>query len=123
MEGRMTLCNMSIEAGARAGMVAPDETTFDYLKGRRFAPRTASWETALAWWRTLPTDPDAALIDWWRSTEPSWLPLSPGEPAPAWWPVTDRVPEPLPARPKADAMAARMLEYMGLKPGTRWSTN
>src|SRR5439155_25521114 len=57
MEGRMTLCNMSIEAGARAGMVAPDETTFAYVKGRRFAPR--EWEQASAHWRSLASDPGA----------------------------------------------------------------
>ncbi len=56
MEGRMTICNMSIEAGARAGMIAPDETTFAYLKGRRFSPQGAAWEEAVAHWRTLPTD-------------------------------------------------------------------
>ena len=56
MEGRMTLCNMSIEAGARAGMVAPDETTFAYVKGRRFAPQDAEWDKAVAHWRSLPTD-------------------------------------------------------------------
>src|SRR5436305_5312567 len=59
MEGRMTLCNMSIEAGARAGMVAPDETTFEYVKGRRFAPKGDDWDRAVAHWRTLPTDPGA----------------------------------------------------------------
>src|SRR6202140_5024786 len=56
MEGRMTLCNMSIEAGARAGMVAPDETTIAYVKGKRFAPRDAEWEKAVAYWRSLPSD-------------------------------------------------------------------
>ena len=56
MEGRMTLCNMSIEAGARAGMVAPDETTFAYVKGKRFAPRDDEWEKAVEYWRGLPTD-------------------------------------------------------------------
>src|SRR5206468_2927808 len=56
MEGRMTVCNMSIEAGARAGLVAPDETTFAYLEGRPFAPKGASWEAAVAHWRTLPSD-------------------------------------------------------------------
>src|SRR5207244_5799679 len=61
MEGRMTVCNMSIEAGARAGMVAPDEKTFAYLKGRPFAPQGADWEAALAEWRSLPTDPGAAF--------------------------------------------------------------
>src|SRR5271169_4400768 len=60
MEGRMTLCNMSIEAGARAGMVAPDETTIAYVKGKRFAPRDAEWEKAVAYWRSLPTDQGAA---------------------------------------------------------------
>src|SRR6478672_6948202 len=58
MEGRMTLCNMSIEAGARAGMIAPDETTFTYIKNRRFAPHNGDWEKTLAHWRTLPSDPD-----------------------------------------------------------------
>src|SRR6202790_3459863 len=61
MEGRMTLCNMSIEAGARAGMVAPDETTFEYVRGRRFAPRDAEWEKAVEYWRSLPTDEGAAF--------------------------------------------------------------
>src|SRR5437879_3088538 len=59
MEGRMTLCNMSIEAGARAGMVAPDETTFAYVKGRRFAPRGADWDAAVSRWRMLASDPGA----------------------------------------------------------------
>ena len=62
MEGRMTVCNMSIEAGARAGLIAPDDTTFEYLEGRRFAPRGSLWEAALDDWRTLPTD-DGAVFD------------------------------------------------------------
>ncbi len=61
MEGRMTLCNMSIEAGARAGMIAPDETTFEYLRGRPHAPVGAAWDEAVAYWRTLPTDADATF--------------------------------------------------------------
>src|SRR5712675_1600130 len=61
MEGRMTLCNMSIEAGARAGMVAPDETTIAYVKGKRFAPRDADWEKAASYWRSLPTDEGASF--------------------------------------------------------------
>jgi 3-isopropylmalate/(R)-2-methylmalate dehydratase large subunit len=61
MEGRMTVCNMSIEAGARAGLIAPDETTFAYVKGRPFAPTGAEWDEALAYWRTLSTDPDASF--------------------------------------------------------------
>ena len=59
MEGRMTLCNMSIEAGARAGMIAPDETTFRYLEGRRYSPQGSAWDQAVAEWRKLPSDPDA----------------------------------------------------------------
>src|SRR6516225_351178 len=59
MEGRMTVCNMAIESGARAGLVAPDETTFAYVKGRQYAPKGAAWEQALAYWKTLPSDPDA----------------------------------------------------------------
>jgi len=60
MEGRMTVCNMSIEAGARAGLIAPDETTFAYIKGRPMAPKAGQWEQAVAHWKTLPTDPGAA---------------------------------------------------------------
>src|SRR5262249_43809837 len=59
MEGRMTLCNLTIEAGARAGLVAPDETTFAYVKGRPYAPKGAQWEHAVAYWRTLPSDSGA----------------------------------------------------------------
>ena len=62
MEGRLTLCNMSIEAGGRAGMVAPDDTTFDYLKGRPFAPKGENWDKAMAYWKTVPTD-DGATFD------------------------------------------------------------
>ncbi|HEX9029056.1 MAG TPA: 3-isopropylmalate dehydratase large subunit [Anaerolineales bacterium] len=61
MEERMTLCNMSIEAGARAGMVAPDDTTYEYLSGRRYAPQGSAWEAAVAGWRKLPSDPDASF--------------------------------------------------------------
>src|SRR5207247_7151648 len=61
MDGRMTVCNMSIEAGARAGMIAPDDTTFAFLEGRPFAPKGALWERALDEWRSLPTDPGAAF--------------------------------------------------------------
>ncbi len=59
MEARMTICNMSIEMGARCGMIAPDETTFDYMKGRKFAPQGAEWDKTLAYWKTLYTDEDA----------------------------------------------------------------
>ena len=63
--GRMTVCNMSIEAGARAGLIAPDETTFAYIKGRPFAPKGEAFERAVAYWRTLPTDPGRALRHAW----------------------------------------------------------
>ena len=59
MAGRMTVCNMSIEAGARAGLIAPDQTTFDYMRGREFAPKGEAFEQAVAYWKTLPTDPGA----------------------------------------------------------------
>ena len=61
MEGRLTLCNMSIEAGGRAGLVAPDDTTYAYLAGREFSPKGAEWDRALARWRALPTDDGAAF--------------------------------------------------------------
>jgi len=125
MEGRMTLCNMSIEAGARAGMIAPDETTFAYLEGKRFAPRNAAdspaWDTALAYWRTLTTDADA---EYDRTVEidagalapyVSWG-TSPGHVVP----VTGSVPGPSETGTESDRRAAeRMLDYMGLVPGTR----
>ncbi len=121
IEGRLTVCNMSIEAGARAGMVAPDETTFAYLKGRPFAPQGAHWEQAAAFWRSLPSDPDAAF-----DTEVS---LDAAEIVPmATWgtspehgaPVTDSVPDPASAPTAARREAvARALNYMGLSPGMR----
>ena len=75
MEGRMTVCNMSIEAGARAGMVAPDDTTFSYIEGRKFAPKGKGMGTALESWRSLVSDRDAAnLTSRSTSTQPSWRP-------------------------------------------------
>src|SRR6266566_4364002 len=118
MEGRMTLCNMSIEAGARAGMVAPDERTIAYLKGRRFAPAGRDWDIAVARWRALPTDTGA--------TYDSVIEIDASELAPfvTWGtnpgmvvPITSRVPE-LPKAEAERASAQRMLEYMGLEPGT-----
>lgn len=118
MEGRMTLCNMSIEAGARAGMIAPDETTFSYLKGRRFSPPAKPWNEAVARWRALPSD-DGAKYD-------TVVEISARELAPfvTWGtnpgmvvPITSRVPD-LPANGSERAAAERMLEYMGLEPGT-----
>lgn len=121
LEGRMTLCNMSIEAGARAGMIAPDETTFDYLKGRRFAPAGAQWDQALAHWQTLKTDPGARFdrevhLDA-REMEPyvTWG-TNPGMVAP----VSGTVPDPKQTDSDADRDAAeRALEYMDLTPRTR----
>src|SRR6202022_4563090 len=121
VEGRMTLCNMSIEAGARAGMVAPDETTFSYIKSRRFAPRNGEWEKALARWRDLPSDLGAhydkvvaidasklaPFVTW--GTNPSMVVA-----------VSGRVPELSEFDTEAERRAVeRMLEYMGLQPGTR----
>jgi 3-isopropylmalate/(R)-2-methylmalate dehydratase large subunit len=113
MEGRMTVCNMSIEAGARAGLIAPDEITFDYLRGRVHAPHGADWDAAVEDWRSFVTDDDAtfdrvvhvdatALSPWvtWGT--------NPGQGAP----LSGRVPEP------ADAADERALAYMDLAPGT-----
>ena len=75
MEGRMTLCNMAIEVGAKVGMIAPDETTFEYLKGRPYAPKGEAWDEAVAYWKTLASDPDAGRPD------ASWRPANPA-PAP-----------------------------------------
>src|SRR5437868_3474835 len=121
MEGRMTLCNMSIEAGARAGMVAPDETTFGYIRGRRFAPKGEDWEKAVAAWRALPSDPAAQYDRVIRVDASGLAPFvtwgtNPGMVAP----VTDCVPELNAFQSEADRRAAeRMFEYMALEPGTR----
>ncbi|MFO7245902.1 MAG: 3-isopropylmalate dehydratase large subunit [Thermaerobacter sp.] len=120
MEERLTLCNMSIEMGARAGMVAPDDVTFAYLEGRPRAPRGRDWERALDWWQSLPSDPGAAYD---RSVE---VDVSDLAPMVTWGtnpgqvvPVTGRVPDPDDmADPKERAAARRALEYMGLEPGT-----
>ncbi len=120
MEARMTMCNMSIEAGARAGMVAPDETTFAYLKGRPHAPADADWDAALAYWRTLRTEPgatfdrevvlDAAAL----SPFVTWG-TNPGQGVP----LSGRVPDPAAlADPNQRVAAERALAYMGLAAGT-----
>jgi len=118
IEGRMTLCNMSIEAGARAGMVAPDETTLAYMKGRRFAPQGEDWEAEVARWRALPSD-GGAKYDTVVEIDASGL-----APFVTWGtnpgmvvPITSRVPE-LPVNGADRASVERMLEYMGLEPGT-----
>ena len=120
MEGRMTVCNMSIEAGARAGLIAPDETTFAYLEGRKFAPKGKAWEKALDEWRLLITDDDATFdkevsLDA-SAIEPhvSWG-TNPGQVAP----ISAAVPDPDSFLDPAERNAAeRALQYMGLTPGT-----
>lgn len=120
MEARMTVCNMSIEAGARAGMIAPDETTFAYLRGRPHAPEGADWDEAVAYWRSLRTDDDAVfdaevVLDaadiqpfvTWGTNPGQGLPLS------------GQVPDPADFGDDSERQAAeRALEYMGLTPGT-----
>jgi 3-isopropylmalate/(R)-2-methylmalate dehydratase large subunit len=121
MAGRMTVCNMSIEAGARAGMVAPDETTFAYVKGRPYTPKGEAFERAVAWWRTLPSDGGAhfdkevvlraeeivPMVSWGTSPEDV-------------APITATVPDPAAAPDETRrAQLARMLDYMGLTPGQK----
>jgi 3-isopropylmalate/(R)-2-methylmalate dehydratase large subunit len=119
MEGRMTICNMSIEAGARAGMIAPDEKTFAYLKGRRFSPTGAAWEEAVAHWRSLATDPGATfdrelVINAAEITPTVSWGTSPGMVTG----VDSTVPVADPNASEADRKAFdRALDYMGLKPG------
>ena len=120
VEGRLTVCNMSVEASARAGMIAPDDTTIEYLSGRPFAPKGAKWDSAVKFWRSLPSDPsarfdrevtlDAAaiapMVTWGNSPEDA-------------VPVTGRVPDPA-DNPDLEKRASMVqaLDYMGLKPGT-----
>ncbi len=122
IEGRMTVCNMAIEGGARAGLIAPDEKTFEYVKGRPHAPKGAAWEAAVAWWKTLTSDEgahydkiieiDAAdivpVVTWGTSPEDV-LPITGVVPAPEDF-----------AGGKVDA-ARRALDYMGLTPGQKLS--
>ena len=119
MEGRMTICNMTIEAGSRFGMVAPDETTFSYIEGRPFAPTGEKWDKALGFWRTLPSDPDTAFD--------AEISLDGGDIAPmmTWGnspqdaiQITERLPDP-DKEPDAGRKAAMLAayEYMDLKPG------
>jgi 3-isopropylmalate/(R)-2-methylmalate dehydratase large subunit len=121
MEGRMTMCNMTIEAGARFGLIAPDEVTFAYLKGRPLAPPPSLWDAAVADWKTLPSDPDAT---WDREVA---LDASNLEPHVTWGtspqdalPVGGFVPDPEKQEdPGERARMRRALEYMALSPGTR----
>jgi 3-isopropylmalate/(R)-2-methylmalate dehydratase large subunit len=120
MDGRMTVCNMSIEAGARVGMVAPDDTTFEYLRGRPYVPNGADWDAAVEAWKALPTDP-GAVFDKTIIIDASEL-----EPYVTWGttpamvvPVGGSVPEPTSFSSPSDRSAAEQaLEYMGLEPGT-----
>jgi len=119
MEQRMTICNMSIEGGARAGLIAPDDTTFEYLHGRRHAPAGAAWDAAVARWRTLPSD-DGATYD--RSIVLDADALEPmvtyGTNPGMGIPISGRVPSPdETADPSARRALERALEYMGLRPG------
>jgi 3-isopropylmalate/(R)-2-methylmalate dehydratase large subunit len=120
MEGRMTVCNMTIEAGARAGLIAPDETTFAYLRGRPMAPQGADWDKAVAWWKALPSDPGAAY------DKEVTLAAADIEPQVTWGtspqdvlPISGVVPDPE-AEADEDKKNAikRSLAYMGLVPGT-----
>ena len=121
MDGRMTICNMSIEAGARAGMVAPDETTFAYLKDKPHAPKGAEWDEAMAYWKTLHSDEDAVF------DAEVFLDANELEPFVTWGtnpgqgvPLNESVPEPDSFDSEVDRQAAhRALEYMDLKPGTK----
>ena len=121
MEGRMTICNMSIEGGARAGLIAPDETTFEYLKGRPMAPKGALWETAVAYWRTLPSDSGA------RYDREVVMNAADIAPTVTWGtspqdvvPITGAVPDPDSLGDEGRAKAARRsLDYMGLEAGTK----
>ena len=120
MEGRMTMCNMSIEAGARAGMIAPDETTFEYVKGRDHAPTGADWDAALEYWKTLTTDSDAKFDNEVVIEASTLAPFvtwgtNPGQGLP----LTASVPSPNDAKDEVEKVAIeRALEYMDLKPGT-----
>jgi len=120
MEGRMTVCNMSIEAGARAGMIAPDQTTFDYVEGREKAPSGQEWDDAVAYWKTLFTDDDAefdAVVDIDATTLTPFVTwgTNPGQGLP----LSASVPSPEDATDDVDRVAIeRALEYMDLTPGT-----
>jgi len=120
MEGRMTVCNMSIEAGARAGMVAPDDATFAYLEGRPRAPKGAAWERAVEQWRGLPTDPGAVFDTEVRLDAAALTPhVSWGTNPAQVVPIGGKIPSPDSlANPAEREAAGRALHYMGLEPGT-----
>jgi 3-isopropylmalate/(R)-2-methylmalate dehydratase large subunit len=119
MEQRMTICNMSIEGGARAGMIAPDETTFEYLKGREFAPQGADWDKAVAYWKTLPSD-EGAVYDKSITLDASELEpmITYGTNPGMGMRITDRVPTAESfTEPSQKAAFEKALTYMGLQPG------
>jgi 3-isopropylmalate/(R)-2-methylmalate dehydratase large subunit len=121
MEGRMTICNMAVEMGARLAIMAPDETTFSYLRGRPFAPSERHWDRAVAYWRSLASDPDAAFD---REVT---IDVSAIEPMVTWGnnaenavPINGTVPDPaLEPRPDRRAQMMKSLQYMGLTPAMR----
>ena len=121
MEGRMTVCNMSIEAGARAGMIAPDDTTFDYIKGKPMAPIGDQWDRAMAWWKTLPSDEGAAYDKEIAIKAEDIIPTvtwgtSPEDTAP----IDGFVPDPsIISDPAQQAKVERALNYMGLEAGMK----
>ncbi len=119
MEGRMTVCNMAIEGGARAGLIAPDEKTFEYVQGRPHAPKGAQWEAALAWWKTLKSDDDA---DWDKVVTIRGEDIAPvvtwGTSPEDVLPITGAVPDPASFEGGKVEAARRSLDYMGLAPGT-----
>ncbi len=121
MEERMTICNMSIEGGARAGMVAPDDTTFEYVAGRPYAPQGAAWDAAVAHWRTLPTDEDATYDHMITLNASTLTPMitygtNPG----MGMPITDTIPDPMSlSDPSARIALDKALKYMDLRPGER----
>jgi 3-isopropylmalate/(R)-2-methylmalate dehydratase large subunit len=120
MEGRMTICNMSIEAGAKAGLIAPDDTTFAYLQGRRHAPTGQAWDEAVAYWRSLPTD-DGATFDHEVTIDASTLVphVSWGTNPSQVMPITGTIPDPDNfGDPGSRESAQRALDYMGLTAGT-----
>ncbi len=120
MEERMTVCNMSIEGGARAGMIAPDDTTFAYLEGRPHAPKGKEWGAAVEYWSSLPTDADASFDTTHTIDAASLIPhvswgINPGQTAP----ITSRVPDPeVLSDPIEKDSVVRALRYMDLQPGT-----
>jgi len=121
MEGRMTVCNMSIEAGARAGLIAPDETTFAYLKGRPQAPQGADWDKAVAYWKTLPSDAgatyDASIVLNAADIAPQ---VTWGTSPEQVLPITGNVPDPANEKDESHKKSVeRALEYMGLKAGMK----